>query len=113
MEQITSTSTCRKMDGENGALYESEIKYKPGHEHVLADYLSRPQSNEKPRVAGVEYYAQRVATIETLNDEETINYKLVMNEFYAYNVMFDEIEKINTNEEIVYRASEQWTNDLI
>ena len=27
--------------------------------------------------------------------------------------MFDEIEQMITNEEIVYRASEQWANDMI
>ena len=67
------------------AFYEFEIKYKPGHQNVLADFLQRPQSNE----AGDEYLDQLVATVDTKDDEETINYKLAMNEFYAYNEMFD------------------------
>ncbi len=93
-------------------LYQFEIKYKPGHENVLADFLSRPQSNEEPQEAGEEYLDQLVAGIETIDDQETINYKQAMNEFYAYNEMFDEIQPIITNEEIVYHASEQLSADL-
>ena len=36
-----------------------------------------------------------------------------MNEFYAYNGMFDKIEQVITIEEVVYSASEQWPNNLI
>jgi hypothetical protein len=35
-----------------------------------------------------------------------------MNEFYAYNEMFDKIQPIITNEEIVDHASEQLSTDL-
>jgi hypothetical protein len=94
------------------ALYQFEIKYKPGHENVLADFLSCPQSNEEPQETGEEYLDQLVATIETIDDQETIEYKLAMNEFYAYNEMFDKILQINTKEEIFYHASDQIMNDL-
>jgi hypothetical protein len=67
---------------------------------------------EEPQEAGEEYLDQLVATIETIDDQETINYKQAMNEFYAYNEMFDEIQPIITNEEIVYHASEQLSTDL-
>ena len=70
----------------NIALYQFEIKYTPGHENVLGDFLSRPQSNEQPQEAGEEYLDQLVATIETIDDQETINFKLAMNEFYT-NIM--------------------------
>jgi hypothetical protein len=84
------------------ALYQSKIKYKPGHENVLADFLSCPQSNEEPQEAGEEYLDQLVAAIVTIYDQETINYKQAMNEFNAYNEMFDEIQSIIKNEEKVY-----------
>ena len=94
------------------ALNRFEIKYKTGLENVLADFLSRPQSNEEPQEAGEEYLDQLVATIETIDDQETINYKQAMNELYAYNEMFDEIQPIITNEEKVHHASEQLSTDL-
>ncbi len=75
------------------ALYRFEIKYKTGLENVLADFLSRSTSD------------QLVAAIETIDDQETINYKQAMNELYAYNEMFDEIQPIITNEEIVNQVS--------
>jgi hypothetical protein len=37
------------------ALYQFDIKYKPGHENVLVDFLLCPQSNEEPQEAGEEY----------------------------------------------------------
>jgi hypothetical protein len=93
------------------ALYQFDIKYKPSHENFLADFLSRPQSNEEPQEAGEEYLDQLVATIETIDDQERINYKKTINEFYAYNEIFDDIQPIITNKEIVYHASEQLSTD--
>ena len=41
-------------------LYEFEMKYKPGNQNILANYLSRPQENEPEMEAEEEYLDQLV-----------------------------------------------------
>ena len=37
-------------------LYEFEMKYKPGNQNILADFLSRPQENEPEMEPEEDYF---------------------------------------------------------
>ena len=60
------------------SLYEFEIKYKPGSQNILADFLSRPKDNEQPLESSEDYLDQLVAKIETIDDIQSIKYKKYM-----------------------------------
>ena len=53
-------------------LYEFEMKYKPGNQNILADFLSRPQENEPEMEAEEDYFDQLIANIETVGVKSTI-----------------------------------------
>ena len=88
------------------SLYDFEIRYKPGSHNVLADFLSRPQENEKQLETSEDYLDQLVATVETSEYNETMQYQLAMNELYNHFGMEEEIVPISNIESKEYIASE-------
>lgn len=64
------------------SLYDFEIKYKPGNQNILADFLSRPQENELAMETAEDYLDQLVANIN-MDETNTIEYDLAMNELYV------------------------------
>ena len=92
------------------SLYEFEIKYKPGPQNVLADFLSRPQENEENWETSEDYLDQLVASIETAS---SIQYQLAMNELYVNLEMNEKIEEIAISEPMEYIASEVNDTDEI
>jgi hypothetical protein len=93
------------------SLYEFEIRYKPGSQNILADFLSRPQDNEQPLELSEDYLDQLVAKIDTIEDIQTIRYKLALNELYAHLEMNEQIKPIQSNEQHEYEASEGTLHD--
>jgi hypothetical protein len=86
-------------------LYEFEMKYKPGNQNILADFLSRPQENEPEMETEEDYLDQLVANIETIGVKSTINYQIANNELYKQMELYDQIKPIRPPFEIEYIAS--------
>jgi hypothetical protein len=92
------------MNDEN-SLYDFEIKYKPGNQNVIADFLLRPQENEQQQDMEEDSLDQLIASIESLESESKINYQVAMNELYSHLEIQEKIISIKTNDTKEYEAS--------
>jgi len=90
-------------------LYELEMKYKPGNQNILADFLSRPQENEPEMEHEDDYFDQLVANIETIGVKSTINYQIANNDLYKQMELYDKIKPIRPPFEIEYIARNSGT----
>ena len=86
-------------------LYEFDMKYKPGSQNILADFLSRLQEIEPEMEAEEDYFYQLVANIETVGVKSTMNYQIANNELYKQMELYDKIISIRTPFEIELIAS--------
>ena len=81
------------------------MKYKPGNQNILADFLSRPQENEPEMETEEDYLDQLVANIETIGVKSTINYQIANNELYKQMELYDKIKPIRPPFEVEYKGS--------
>ena len=81
-------------------LYEFDMKYKPGSQNILADFLSRLQEIEPEMEAEEDYFYQLVANIETVGVKSTMNYQIANNELYKQMELYDKIIPIRPPFEI-------------
>jgi hypothetical protein len=92
-------------------LYDFEMKYKPGNQNILADFLSRSQNNENQVETEEDYLDQLVANIETIDETSTLKYQIATNELYTQMELFENIKPIQSNREREYAARETIENN--